>query len=189
MQARSQAIDSLVDSGTLDTIGITSGDDIDRQLQGQLTDSQVDAQLAALKQEMLAPPDEAPRIAAASAPSQGQTPPPGAAAEAPVPSDGQSVVVRISGEDQYRLSVSERPQLEPLDEVLRKAIEQQDQAGYSKALSDLLSFVRAHGTKLPSDSLVPSDVVLPSEDMTLEEATKLLSDDGTVVQAGAQANS
>ncbi len=47
MQARSAAIDSLVDSGTLDTIGTSSGDDIDRQLQGQLTDTQVDAQLAA----------------------------------------------------------------------------------------------------------------------------------------------
>ncbi len=191
MQARSQAIDSLVDSGTLDTIGITSGDDIDRQLQGTLTDSQVDAQLAALKQEVLAAPDATPRIASSPDPAPTTTTPERAAHpdSAAPPSDAQNVVVRISGEDQYRLSISERPQLEPLDEVLSKAIEQQDQAGYSKALSDLLSFVRAHGTKLPSDSLVPSDVVLPSEDMTLEEATKLLSDDGTVVQAGAQANS
>ncbi|MGH7705861.1 MAG: PspA/IM30 family protein [Candidatus Dormibacteria bacterium] len=189
MQARSQAIDSLVDSGTLDTIGITSGDDIDRQLQGTLTDSQVDAQLAALKQEVLAAPDATPRIASSPDPAPTTTERAANPGTAAPPSDAQNVVVRISGEDQYRLSISERPQLEPLDEVLSKAIEQQDQAGYSKALSDLLSFVRAHGTKLPSDSLVPSDVVLPSEDMTLEEATKLLSDDGTVVQAGAQANS
>ncbi|HVB13846.1 MAG TPA: PspA/IM30 family protein [Candidatus Dormibacteraeota bacterium] len=187
MQARSAAIDSLVDSGTLDTIGISSGDDIDRQLQGQLTDSQVDAQLAAMKQEVLASPDAAARITAAPAPAL-----PDATPTSPPTSDtpdDQNVVVRISGEDQYRLNIAERPQLDPLDAALSQAIESQDQAAYAKALSDLLNFVRAHGSKLPPDSLLPSDVVLPSEDMTLEEATKLLSDGGTVVEAGAQAGS
>lgn len=182
MQARSQAIDSLVDSGTLDAIGSGQGDDIDRQLQGQLTDTQVDAQLAALKQEVLGAPNPAPRIetsAAAPAPAT-------KAAGTPPGDDGESVVVRISGEEQYRLSINERPQLEPLDRVLSQAIEDQDQAAYSGALHNLLEFVRAHGSQLPADSLVSSDVVLPSEDMTLEEATKLLSDDGTVVDAGAQ---
>ncbi|MGH7608684.1 MAG: PspA/IM30 family protein [Candidatus Dormibacteria bacterium] len=177
MQARSQAIDSLVQSGTLDTIGITSGDDIDRQLQGKLTDSQVDAQLAAMRQEMLAAPESAARIEAAPAPA------PAAAGPSPDDSDHQ-IVVRISGEDQYRLDVAERPQLEPLDEALTKAISDQDPAAYSQGLNQLLNFVRAHGSKLPAESLVSSDVVLPSEDMTMEEATRLLSDDGTVVQAG-----
>lgn len=187
MQARSAAIDSLVDSGTLDTIGTSSGDDIDRQLQGQLTDSQVDAQLAAMKQDLLAGSDAAPRIAAAPSPT------PSAATPASPPAtdtpDDQNIVVRISGEDQYRLNVAERPQLEPLDAGLSKAIESQDPGTYAQALSDLLNFVRAHGSKLPPESLLPSDVVLPSEDMTLEEATKLLSDGGTVVEAGAQASS
>jgi phage shock protein A len=185
MQARSAAIDSLVDSGTLDQIGVTSGDDIDRQLQGQLTDSQVDAQLAAMKQEMLGTTETAPRISAAPSPAPAEAVPDSPpASDTP---DDQNIVVRISGEDQYRLNIAERPQLEPLDEVLSKAIESQDQAGYAKALSDLLNFVRSHGSKLPVDSLVSSDVVLPSEDMTLDEATKLLSDGGNVVEAGAQA--
>jgi phage shock protein A len=187
MQARSAAIDSLVDSGTLDTIGVTSGDDIDRQLQGRLTDSQVDAQLAALKQEVLASPDAAPRISAPSSPAPSEaTPTSPPATNTP---DDQNIVVRISGEDQYRLNIAERPQLEPLDSVLSKAIESQDAAAYAKALSDLLNFVRSHGSTLPAESLLASDVVLPSEDMTLEEATKLLSDGGTVVEAGAKAGS
>lgn len=188
MQARSAAIDSLVDSGTLDTIGISSGDDIDRQLQGQLTDSQVDAQLAALKQEVLAAPEATPRIAA------NPSPPPVTGASAPGADagdqpDSQSVIVRISGEDQYRLNIAERPQLEPLDEALSKAIDGQDAAAYSEALSALLNFVRSHGSRLAPESLLPSDVVLPSEDMTLDEATKLLADGGTVVEAKATAGS
>ena len=95
------------------------------------------------------------------------------------------MVVRIQGEDQYRLAVSEQPQLEPLDRALSDAISGQDQDSYRTALAALLNFVRAHGTKVPADDLVPSDVVLPSEDMTLEEATALLSEDGNVVDAPA----
>jgi phage shock protein A len=185
MQARSAAIDSLVDSGTLDTIGVTSGDDIDRQLQGKLTDSQVDAQLAAMKQEVLGSSDTAPRISAPASPPPAAQP--GVSPPTDSSPDADNIVVRISGEDQYRLNVAERPQLEPLDAVLSQAIEKQDQLAYAKALSDLLNFVRSHGSKLPADSLMASDVVLPSEDMTLDEATKLLSEDGNVVQAGAGA--
>jgi hypothetical protein len=131
---------------------------------------------------MLTAPDAAPRIAAPPAPPDAAPAPAGSAAAGG--SDADFIVVRISGEDQYQLNIGERPQLEPLDRVLSQAIASQDQAAYAKALSDLLNFVRAHGTKLSPESLVHSDVVLPSEDMTLEEATKLLSDDGNVVPAG-----
>ena len=182
MQARAAAIDSLVDSGTLDQIGITSGDDIERQLRSGLATTEVDAQLAQLKQEVLGAPAEAPKLEAAA--PAAPTP---AAAPAAAASDSTraTVVVRIQGEDQYRLAVSEQPQLEPPDRSLSDAISGQDQDSYRTALAALLNFVRAHGTKVPADDLVPSDVVLPSEDMTLEEATALLSEDGNVVDAPA----
>ena len=177
MQARAAAIDTLVDSGTLDTIGISSGDDIERQLQSGLTESQVEAQLAAMKQEMLPAAAPAPRIEAPA-------PPPAPAAPA-ADSGAQSLVVRIQGEDQYRLNLAERPQLEPLDKALSAAIEAQDQAAYTTSLSALLNFVRSHGSKVPEDQLVGSDVMLPSEDMTLDEASALMSGDGNVVEAGS----
>jgi phage shock protein A len=184
MQARAAAVDSLVDSGTLDTIGISSGDDIERQLQSGLTESQVEAQLAALKQEMLPAAAPAPRI---EAPAQAapQPAPQSSPGGNPAPV-GDSIVVRIQGEDQYRLSLTERPQLEPLDKALSDAIAGQDQAGYTTALANLLSFVRSHGTKLVDDQLESSDVMLPSQDMTLEEASALMSADGSVVEAGNQ---
>ncbi len=55
MQARSGALDDLISSGALtDLTGST--DDIQRQLDKAGTSSNVDAQLAALKQEIAAPP-------------------------------------------------------------------------------------------------------------------------------------
>lgn len=59
MQARANAMDQLIDEGTLPEIGAPQGDDIDRQLAKLSTKSTVDAQLAQLKGEV-----------------QGQLPPP-----------------------------------------------------------------------------------------------------------------
>src|SRR6202011_5970362 len=78
MQARAAAIDDLVASGTLDQIGTGSTDDIDRQLASGQTKITVDSQLEEMKRQL------------ASGPASAQ-PTPG------------SAVVRIQGDDQYRL--------------------------------------------------------------------------------------
>jgi phage shock protein A len=65
MQARAAAIDQLVSSGTLDAIGSSGGDDIDRQLQAGATDAAVEAQLTQLRQEVLAKPVDQQRLGAA----------------------------------------------------------------------------------------------------------------------------
>ncbi len=163
MQARAQAIDQLVDSGTLDQIGIGSGDDIDRQLQASVTDASVDSQLAAMKQELVGSSAAAPRLTA------GNT--------------ADSLVVRIHGEDQYRLAPGEQSQIDQLDQKLSAAVAGDDETAFGSALRDLLNFVRAHGELVGPDQLATSAVVLPSEDMTLAEAKALLAG-GQVVEAG-----
>ena len=65
MQARASAIDQLISSGTLDTLGTSPGDDIDRQLRVTAGDAAVEAQLTQLRQEILADPAAQPRLAAA----------------------------------------------------------------------------------------------------------------------------
>lgn len=72
MQARAAAIDELVSSGTLDAIGSSGGDDIDRQLQAISGDAAVEAQLNQLRQEVLVKPAEKPHLAA---PDPTQDPP------------------------------------------------------------------------------------------------------------------
>ncbi len=66
MQARANAMDELVQAGTLPEIGTRQGDDIDRQLAALAGSSDVDRELAAMKAQI-------------QAPQQGQTqlPPPG----------------------------------------------------------------------------------------------------------------
>ncbi len=53
MQARANAMDQLIDQGTLpETATLGAGDDLDRQLSQLSSQSQVDAQLAAMKQQL-----------------------------------------------------------------------------------------------------------------------------------------
>jgi phage shock protein A len=149
MQARAAAVDQLMDSGALDTIGPGSQDDIDRQLKVHVVDTAVDAQLAAMKQQL-------------AGGSAGQL-------------TSGTIVVRIHGEDQYRLQQADRARLDQFDADLMAAIKAGDEPRFDGKLSELLSWVRSSGQKLPPDDLSSSDVVLPSADMTLKDAQDLVS--------------
>jgi phage shock protein A len=155
MQARAAAIDELVDTGALDQIG--TGDDIDQQLLAAETQSSVEEQMAALKRQ-LAAPAAAGALAAATE------------------------VVRIHGGDQYRISSDDRPQLDDYDRALVAAVEKADEAAFKTAVQQTLDFVRAHGELLKSDEMARSDLVVPSADMSLEEAKAIV--EGTPAAAG-----
>ncbi|HKF77447.1 MAG TPA: PspA/IM30 family protein [Candidatus Dormibacteraeota bacterium] len=149
MQARAAAIDQLVDSGVLDQVGAGGQDDIDRQLAAGRSDVAVEAQLQSLKAQL------GPGATAARLP------------------DG-SEVVRLSGGDQYRVSAADRPALDELDGSLAEAVRQRDEAAFRARLAEAIALVRSRGQKLPASDVVPSGLVIPSEDTTLEEAVTML---------------
>lgn len=80
------------------------------------------------------------------------------------------MIVRIMGEDQYRLDDSYRAQIEQLDEAAEVAMNEGDEAAFVSALHELIGAVRQHGQVLPVEEIVPSDWIIPGPDMTLSEA-------------------
>jgi hypothetical protein len=80
------------------------------------------------------------------------------------------MIVRVMGEDQYRLDDSYRAQFERLDEVAEVAMNAGDEAAFAGALHELLQAVRQHGQVITVDEIVPSDWIIPGPDMTLSEA-------------------
>jgi phage shock protein A len=150
MQARAAAIDDLVASGTLDQIGSGSTDDIDRQLSAGTNSVVVDAQLNEMKRQ-LAAGAAAPRLTNGSA------------------------VVRIQGDDQYRLQKADRDQLDRFDSELVAAIDAGDESAFRGKLHQALEFVKNRGERQSATQLETSDLVLPSEDTTLAEAKAILS--------------
>ena len=85
------------------------------------------------------------------------------------------VVVRIQGDDQYRLGEADRAQLDAYDKDLAAAIASGDEAAFKGKLTELLAFVRSKGTKLGSDQVQKSDYILPADDMSLAEAKDIMS--------------
>lgn len=90
------------------------------------------------------------------------------------------MIVRISGEDQYRLDDGQREQLNQLEERVASIVEAGEEDGFSDAFSSLLEFVRSHGQLVPDDELVSSDVILPPADASFAEAGREFTGEGLI---------
>ena len=88
------------------------------------------------------------------------------------------MIVRISSEGQYNLPGSFIDQLNDIDNELVEAVEAEDQAAFEVLLKRMLDLVREHGSSLPVDELVESDLILPEPDLTLREAEELFVGEG-----------
>jgi hypothetical protein len=90
------------------------------------------------------------------------------------------VIVRILGEGQFRVDDEAAAQLNQLDADLEAAVEHNDEAAFTEALTHLLTQVHAQGSPLPPDILESSDLILPHEDSSMAEVRKLLTDEGLI---------
>jgi phage shock protein A len=149
MKARAAAVGQLAESGALDALG--PGDDLEARLRISSTDAAVDQQMLEMKRQLaLEAPQERPRL------------------------EGAGIVVRIAGDDQYRLPSSARSALEGLDEDLARAIEQDNAEDFARLTRRLVTLVNDMGERLPRDDVRASDLIVPAADMTLADAKKLL---------------
>jgi len=90
------------------------------------------------------------------------------------------VIVRLLGEGQFRVEDALITRLNELDDEIARAVESGDEQALWNGLQALAQEVRAHGSRLSDEELTPSDAVIPPEDLSLDEARELLSDDGFI---------
>ncbi|HEY2632015.1 MAG TPA: hypothetical protein VGI26_06505 [Solirubrobacteraceae bacterium] len=90
------------------------------------------------------------------------------------------MIVRISGEDQYRIEDSLQSQLNELDTAVLAAVDSKDEAIFNTAFSDLLGFVRANGSPVGDEEIETSDLILPPDDITLAEAAEEFTGEGLI---------
>jgi hypothetical protein len=90
------------------------------------------------------------------------------------------VIVRLSGEGQYRVPDDVVQQLNELDEQAQAAVDAEDEPELDRRLDEMWELVRRSGESLPDDDLSPSDFVIPPSDLTLEETKKLFSAEGLI---------
>jgi hypothetical protein len=90
------------------------------------------------------------------------------------------VIVRISGEGQFRLPDDDEERLNELDNRAVAAVEQGDETGFRELWSQMLEIVANDGNVLDDDELVESDVILPPRDISFEEAKGEFTGEGLI---------
>ena len=90
------------------------------------------------------------------------------------------MIVRISGEGQYRLADSDAERLNELENGVVAIVEGGQDDGFADAFSALLDFVRKQGTELGDDELEGSTVILPPADISFAEAAGEFTGEGLI---------
>jgi hypothetical protein len=90
------------------------------------------------------------------------------------------MIVRISGEDQYRLEDSDAERVGELDRAVIDAVDRCDEGAFGSSFAALLDYVRSRGTALGADELEGSDLILPPADVTLQEAARDFTGEGLI---------
>lgn len=90
------------------------------------------------------------------------------------------MIVRIATVGQYRLDDAIIAELNAFDDAIEAAVAAANDEEFQSLLAQMHKLVTERGAPLPDDEIVPSDVILPPPDETLEEAQKLLGADGFV---------
>jgi hypothetical protein len=90
------------------------------------------------------------------------------------------MIIRISGEDQFRVPDADAQRLNELDNRAVAAAEQGDEPGFLDLWTQMLELVERDGEPLASDELVESDVILPPRDVSFEEARGEFTGEGLI---------
>lgn len=90
------------------------------------------------------------------------------------------MIVRISGEGQFRLPDGDSERLNELDNRAVSAVEAGDETGFQELWSQMLELVTADGEEIADDELVESDVILPPRDISLAEARSEFTGEGLI---------
>ena len=88
------------------------------------------------------------------------------------------MIVRVSGEGQWRVPDDQQGALNDLDNQIVEALESCSQEQFTSLLRQLIEATVEAGEPVADDELLPSDVVLPARDTTLEEARELFAGEG-----------
>lgn len=90
------------------------------------------------------------------------------------------MIVRISGEDQFRLPDADAERLNELDNRAVAAAERSDEPAFRELWLQMLELVERDGERLGGDELVESSVILPPRDVTFEEACEEFTGEGLI---------
>jgi hypothetical protein len=91
-------------------------------------------------------------------------------------------IVRIMGEGQFVIDNKTLKKLNDIDNSLVHLVsnDRSDDTEFKKRLVELVNIVEQNGKQLDSKQIIQSDIILPSADLSIDEAKKLFKGDGVI---------
>ena len=91
------------------------------------------------------------------------------------------MIARImGGEGQFEISDEVHARLNELDEEAAAAVDAGDEQALHGVLGRMVELVETEGERLPEAYLGASDLVIPPEDLSLDEAKRLFTEEGLI---------
>ncbi|ABE52178.1 PspA-associated protein PspAA [Methanococcoides burtonii] len=88
------------------------------------------------------------------------------------------MIIRIMGEGQYEVPGSLFDELNSIDNRIVELVGKGNEADYRTELLKLINVVKSNGKQLDDTSIVESNIIVPPEDLSLEEATEIFTGSG-----------
>ena len=91
-------------------------------------------------------------------------------------------VVRIMGQGQFTVDNITLKRLNEIDDSIVQLVskEKSDDVEFKKQLTELTNIVEAKGKPLDPKEIIQSDIILPSPDLSVDEAKRLFSGEGVI---------
>ncbi|NPV62985.1 MAG: hypothetical protein HPY61_10230 [Methanotrichaceae archaeon] len=90
------------------------------------------------------------------------------------------MIIRIMGEGQYRIDSCFLDQLNVIDNRIVEHVSKGDQKAYRDDLMSLISTIKENGKPINPEDIVSSNLIVPPQDLTFDEAQKIFSGHGLI---------
>jgi hypothetical protein len=84
------------------------------------------------------------------------------------------------GDQQYEVKSSIVDRLNKIDNKIVELVTKGDEKNFKKELAKMINLVRKKGKPLDPKVIVESQIIVPPEDLTIEEAKKIFTGEGII---------
>lgn len=108
-------------------------------------------------------------------------------------SNKNEIVVRILNQGQYKINEETHNKIDEIDNSIVDIIEKinlndkresvslnQDQEELRKRLAQIIYIVSSEGTQLDEKEIIESDIIIPNEDISVDEAKEMFRGEGII---------
>jgi 3',5'-cyclic AMP phosphodiesterase CpdA len=90
------------------------------------------------------------------------------------------MIVRILGEGQFEVESSLADRINAIDNKIVEHVNKGDRKEFKKDLARMISTIKEKGEPIDPVDILPSDIIVPPGDLTLEEARKVFRGEGLI---------